>query len=126
MIAVPAFGHDLNGPHFVFADVLGHFSYDVTLVVTSTTEFGSTYLDGSDNTDLEVWIDGFCLNAMEPGTSVIAVEGNLINESSNATVVSTVNLCDGWTNSVTTTVVPFPVASQASTWGTVKSLYHGE
>jgi hypothetical protein len=123
VLAVPAFGHDLIGPPYVLADLQGHFSYDLSLVVTTATQFGSTFLDGADNTDVEVWIDGFCLETMTPGTSLIAVSGNLVNDSANGTVVSTVNLCDDWTGTVTTMVVPFPVGTEARTWGTVKSMY---
>ncbi len=108
----------------MIADLQGHFSYDLTLVVSSITEFGSTHLDGADNTDVGVWLDGFCLTTMAPGTSLIEVDGNLVNDSENGAVVATVDLCDGWTGVVTTLVVPFPVAHQTSTWGAVKSLYH--
>ncbi len=123
LLAAPVLGHELTGPGYVIADVQGHFKYNVTLVVTSATEFGSTFLDGTDNTDVYVWIDGFCLQTMTPGTFVFEVDGNLVNESANGTVVSTVSLCDSWTGTVTTTVVPFPVTAEIQTWGTIKSLY---
>jgi hypothetical protein len=123
LLSAPAFGHELVGPTFVVADLQGHFAYNVTLTVTATTPFGSTHLDGSDNTDVALWIDGFCQSTLAPGTTVIAVEGNLVNDGVNGSVVATVNLCDPWTGVVTTTVVPFPVADQTSTWSTVKSLY---
>jgi hypothetical protein len=123
LISLPAFGHELVGPTFAVADLQGHFAYNLTLTVTSTTPFGSTHLDGSDNTDVALWIDGFCQTTLGPGTTVIAVEGNLVNDGVNGSVVATVNLCDPWTGVATTTVVPFPVADQTSTWGTMKSLY---
>jgi len=123
LLAAPAFGHALTGPTFIIANVDGHFSYNVTLTVTTPAQFGYTHLDGANNTDVDLWIDGFCLNTINPGASVILVEGNLVSDSANGTVIATVNLCDPWTGSLTTTIVPYPVANETSTWGNVKSLY---
>jgi hypothetical protein len=122
LLAAPAVGHELTGPTTFVADVQGHFSYNLTLTVTSPALFGSIHLDGSGNTDLMLWVDGYCSSTIT-GISVIWVEGNLIDDGANGTVIGTVNLCDPWTGVVTTTIVPFPVANEASTWGMVKSLY---
>jgi hypothetical protein len=123
VMALPALGHELTGPTFVFANSQGHFSYDLNLVVSSPTPLGSTQFDGSVNTDVQVWVDGFCQTTMVPGTSLLEVDGNLIDEGANGQVVATVHLCDPWVGVVTTTVLPYPVEDRVSTWGLVKSLY---
>lgn len=123
LLASPALAHDLTGPLLVFANSHGHFSYDLNLVVSSPTPFGSTEIDGSANTDVMVWLDGLCQTTLQPGTSLLEVDGNLLDEGAHGQVVATVWLCDGWTGVVATTVLPFPVADVESTWGMVKSLY---
>jgi hypothetical protein len=123
LLAAPVFGHELTGPAFVVADLQGHFTYNLTLTVTSPTPFDATHLDGANNTDVMLWVDGWCMTTMQPGASTIPVEGHLINDGVNGSVIATVFLCDPWTGMATTAIVPFPVANGTSTWGAVKSLY---
>ncbi|HOX24174.1 MAG TPA: hypothetical protein PLL30_00290 [Candidatus Krumholzibacteria bacterium] len=124
IVSAAAAAHDLTGPASVVADAAGHFAYEVTLVVTSPTEFAWSEIDGSEGTDLGWQIfDGFCLETIEPGTYAIPIEGNLLDPQVPGVVHYSHFLCDGWEETVSTTIVPLSVGLEPATWGDVKSLY---
>lgn len=124
LIAGSASAHQLSGPTTVLADASGHFAYEITLVVESVTELAWFEIDGSVNTDLGYIIaDGFCLEPIEPGNYSVPIEGNLLDPASEGIVAYSHYLCDGWEAFLTTTILPAGVSGEASTWGSVKSLY---
>jgi len=123
-LAAPAAAHELTGPAYVVADGEGHFAYELVLVIENPVEFGFAEEDGTDNTDIGHWIaDGFCLTVIDPGTSAIPVEGNLLDATQSGTVIHTEFLCDGFLGVVTTTILPPGVATAPLTWGTLKARY---
>ncbi len=126
-ILVPgaASGHQLTGPPTVLADATGHFAYELTLVVESVTELAWYEIDGSENTDIgHLIFDGFCLEPIEPGTYPVPIAGNLLDPETEGVVHDSHFLCDGWEQTLTTTILPQGVAAQEQTWSGVKCLFH--
>jgi hypothetical protein len=116
--------HSLIAPGSVQANAAGHFSYEVHLQVSATTQFAYSEWDGTDNTTIgHVTADGFCLQVVPAGLHVITITGDLLNPTTTGTVHYTHALCDSWQATVTTTVIPYPVAAPAQTWSAIKSLY---
>ena len=123
LVAV-AGAHEIIAPTSVQADGSGHFSYEITVVITSAAEFATAELDGSDNTDVESWIaDGFCMVVIEPGTYSEIFEGNLIDVALAGSVSYSHSMCDGWTGAVTTVILAPVVGTENESWSAVKSLY---
>jgi hypothetical protein len=123
-LAPMAGAHDIVAPASVVADGAGHFSYPVVVTVDPAVEFGSIYIDGTDNTDLgETWIDGFCMVVIGPGADVFMVEGNLADVGDDGSVYFQYSLCDGWLGEATTVILAPTVGAEAATWTSVKGLY---
>jgi hypothetical protein len=124
LLATTADAHELTAPTVVTADGDGHFSYDITLEITSPIEFAYIDFDGSNNTDQGHWhADGFCMQLVEPGIYISTVEGNLLDPTQDGSVTYAHAMCDGWTGLVTTTIEAPAVATTAVSWSSLKAIF---
>lgn len=115
--------HELWGPAVVAANGAGHFSYEIMVVISNPIELESLTIDGSDNTDVSDHMDGFCMVVQEPSTSMIPIEGELVDLTKDGSVFFSQNMCDGWRGEITTIISVPVVSTENTTWSTVKSLY---
>lgn len=119
-----ASAHQFTAPATVPADGAGHFSYEVTVVIESPIEFAYVYVNGLDNTDLGEWYgDGFCMTVVEPGTYLETVSGSLVDPGEQGSVYYEHAMCDGWTGSGTTVILPQTVGAESRSWSVLKGLY---
>ena len=119
-----AFAHEFTVPESVTADVTGHFEFPVVVEITSPAEFGSIYVNGTDNTDLgEMWADGFCMMTIQPGTSTTMVEGNLTDQAIGGSVIYHHSMCDGWNGEGVVLILPNPVTAEPTSWSRLKAIY---
>jgi hypothetical protein len=124
LLAGGAAAHKITAPMAIVAGGDGSFAYEVTVTQTAATEYGSTTIDGTDNTDIGMWhADGFCVHLRDPGDYVFTVTGKLLNPRAKGTVSYTEDLCDGWSDTVTTTIDSPPVKITDRTWGALKGVY---
>lgn len=119
-----ALAHEFQMPASVVADGAGHFAFDVVVIIVGPTDFSSTMTDGRDNTSLgQSWVDGFCMGTWASGTYVTTLEGDLLDPASGGSVTYNHNMCDGWSGTGTTQIIPPAVANEAVAWSSIKAVY---
>ncbi len=119
-----AWAHEFSMPIAVSADGSGHFEFDVVVTISSPTLFGSSEIDGTDNTDVvHTWADGFCLGTWAAGTYVETVAGNLLDPAVGGSVMYRHDMCDGWVGTGTTMILPPTVGTEPVAWSLIKALY---
>ncbi len=124
LISTTLSAHEFHCPDYVAANGAGYFEYEVIVTITSPAEFGYIWIDGTDNTDIgEQIADGFCIATWGPGQFSETVFGHLLDLHSSGSVIYEHYMCDNWTGTGTTIILPPEVANKTTSLGHVKTLF---
>jgi hypothetical protein len=124
LISTTLSAHEFHCPDYVAANGDGYFEYEVVVTITSPAEFGYIWVNGNDNTDIGEWhADGFCMATWNPGQFTDTVTGHLLDLHSSGSVIYDHYMCDGWTGTGTTIILPPAINNETTSVGHVKNLF---